>query len=244
MSVLSGIPSYSLSSCFPRLKPDEIEPFGSCPECTLVMMPLDSSKPFLIDIVLKGNSVRFQGLEGTSLLTSICNEVAIQKECNVATRRERESNRRKPTLRSHCSSHCSSHWCSHCRKPTVVKPYSLPVHMALAINGCPSPSSVLTSFLISLSNVHSCGIPSAVFPVRQHQHLLSRIRINIRSAGSGSASASAQQNQDQHLLSRIRISSFPCSAVSGGSFLGPIHHVVCCTRLKDHIRCLSPASCD
>ena len=111
----------------------------------------------------------------------------------MATRRERESNRRKPTLRSHCSSHCSSH----CRKPTVVKPYSLPVHMALAINGCPSPSSVLTSFLISLSNVHSCGIPSAVFPVRQHQHLLSRIRINICSAGSGSASSSAQQHQDQ-----------------------------------------------
>ena len=117
----------------------------------------------------------------------------------MATRRERESNCRKPTLRSHCSSHCSSHWCSHCRKPTVVKPYSLPVHMALAINGCPSPSSVLTSFLISLSNVHICGIPSAVFPVRQHQHQhqLSRISISICSAESGSASASAQQDQHQ-----------------------------------------------
>ena len=134
-------------------------------ECTLVMMPLDSSKPFLIDIILKGNSVRFQGLEGTSLLKKQYRRNPMWQQG------ERESNCMKPTLRSHCSSHCSSHWCSHCsshcRKPTVVKPYSLPVHMALAINGCPSPSSVLTSFLISLSNVHSCGIPSAVFPVQQ-----------------------------------------------------------------------------
>ena len=73
------------------------------------------SKLFLVEIIHKGNSVDFQDLKDTSLLTD------------------------KPTS-----------W-HQCRRKIVENQLGLPnlgpvpIHMALAINGGPSPSSVLTA---------------------------------------------------------------------------------------------------
>ena len=45
------------------------------------MMLFASSKLFLVDIILKGNSVTFQGLEGTSLHAGRCVEAS--KQCST-----------------------------------------------------------------------------------------------------------------------------------------------------------------
>ena len=97
------------------------------------------SKLFLVEIIHKGNSVDFQDLKDTSLLTD------------------------KPTS-----------W-HQCRRKIVENQLGLPnlgpvpIHMALAINGGPSPSSVLTAAsLFPFQTAHKFHIPALVFhPARE-----------------------------------------------------------------------------